>query len=78
MDALLQQKEKILTKVASRIEKECNFKNGAFVTTLILLFIDPKTWTFDKSVLARMYQAIDIIEHNDELKQLFEEKEETK
>ena len=55
MDDLLKDKEKVLTKVAARIEKECGFKNGAFITTLILLFIDPNTWTIDKSMLARVY-----------------------
>lgn len=66
---------KILTKVAARIEKECGLKNGAWIATLILLFIDADTWTVDKSYLARLYQAVDIIEHNDELKNLFKNDE---
>ena len=40
-----------------------------------LMLIDNKTWTFDKSWLTRVYQALDIIEHNDEVKKLFQKKE---
>jgi len=45
------------------------------VVSFILLFIDPKTWTVDKSYLAKFYQAIDIVEKNEELKELFSKKE---
>lgn len=40
-----------------------------------LMLIDNKTWTFDKSWLTRIYQALDIIEHNDEVKKLFQKEE---
>ena len=62
----------VLSKLTSQIEKECGFKNAAFLITFILLCIDPKTWTVDKSYLAKFYQAIDIIEKNEELKNLFQ------
>ena len=62
----------VLSKLTSQIEKECGFKNAAFIVTFILLFIDPDTWTVDKSYLAKLYQAIDIIEKNEELKKFFQ------
>lgn len=40
------------------------------------MLIDNKTWTFDKSWLTRVYQALDIIERNDEVKKLFQKEEE--
>ena len=55
------------------MENECGLKNGAWVITLILLFIDNKNWTVDKSYLAKLYQAIDIVEKDEELKKLFQE-----
>ena len=55
------------------MESECGLKNGAWVITLILLFIDNKNWTVDKSYLAKLYQAIDIVEKDEELKKLFQE-----
>ena len=47
------------------------FKNAAFIVAFILLCIDPETWTFDKSYLAKFYQAIDIIEKDENLKKYF-------
>ena len=73
MDKLLEEREKALGKAAYKIEKECGFKNGAYFLCLALMFIDCETWTFDKSLLARIYQALDLIEHNDELKKYFKE-----
>lgn len=61
----------ILTKVSEKIEKECGFTNGAWVTAFILLFMNTDTWECDKSYLAKFYQAIDIIEKDEELKGLF-------
>ena len=55
------------------MENECGLKNGAWVITLILLFIDNKSWSVDKSYLAKLYQAIDIVEKDEELKKLFQE-----
>ena len=55
------------------MESECGLKNGAWIITLILLFIDNKNWTVDKSYLAKLYQAIDIVEKDEELKKLFQE-----
>ena len=55
------------------MESECGLKNGAWVITLILLFIDNKSWSVDKSYLAKLYQAIDIVEKDEELKKLFQE-----
>ncbi len=71
MDNFLEQKEKLISDITNQIEKECGIKNAAWVVLLILLFINPETWTFDKSMLAKIYQAIDIIEKNEELKNLF-------
>lgn len=39
-----------------------------------LMIIDPKEWKFDRAWLTRVYKAMDIIEHNEELKQLFQQK----
>ena len=64
----------ILTNICNKIEKECGFTNAAFLVLFILLFIDPNTWTFDKSYLAKIYQAIDIIEKSEELKNFFMKK----
>lgn len=61
----------VLTKVCNKIEKECGFTNAAFLVSFILLFMDTESWTLDKSYLAKVYQAIDIIEKDEELKQLF-------
>lgn len=55
------------------MESECGLKNGAWIITLILLFIDNKSWSVDKSYLAKLYQAIDIVEKDEELKKLFQE-----
>jgi hypothetical protein len=55
------------------VESECGLKNGAWIITLILLFIDNKSWSVDKSYLAKLYQAIDIVEKDEELKKLFQE-----
>lgn len=35
--------------------------------------MDNKSWTIDKSYLAKLYQAIDIVEKDEELKKLFQE-----
>ena len=61
----------VMTNVCNKIEKECGFKNAAFLVSFILLFIDTDTWTLDKSYLAKIYQAIDIIEKDEKLKRLF-------
>lgn len=37
-----------------------------------MLFIDMKTWIVDKTYLAKLYQAIDIVEKSDELKLLYQ------
>lgn len=65
------QKE-VLDKLADKIEKECGLKNGAWILTFIMLFIDMKTWIVDKTYLAKLYQAIDIVEKSDELKLLYQ------
>lgn len=69
----MEQYQTLLTKLAARVESECGLKNGAWVITLILLFIDNKSWSVDKSYLAKLYQAIDIVEKDEELKKLFQE-----
>lgn len=69
----LENYQAVLTRLADRIEKECDIRNGAWVITLILLFIDNGTWSVDKSYLAKLYQAIDIVEKDEELKKLFQE-----
>lgn len=61
----------VMTNVCNKIEKECGFKNAAFLVSFILLFIDTDTWTLDKSYLAKIYQAIDIVEKDEDLKRLF-------
>lgn len=66
----LEETNKVLTDVANQIEKECGLTNGAWLTTFILLFMD-KNWQFDRSYLAKIYQAIEIIEKNEALKNLF-------
>jgi hypothetical protein len=53
------------------VENECGIKNGDFFVLVALMLIDNKTWTFDKSWLTRIYQALDIIEHDDEIKRIF-------
>lgn len=70
---MLDNYQAILTRLAAHIEKECGLKNGAWIITLILLFIDNKSWSVDKSYLAKFYQAIDIVEKDEELKKLFQE-----
>lgn len=57
------------------MENECGIKNGDFFVLVALMLIDNKTWTFDKSWLTRVYQALDIIERNDEVKKLFQKEE---
>lgn len=71
--SILDNYQTVLTRLAARVEKECGLKNGAWIITLILLFIDNKSWTVDKSYLAKLYQAIDIVEKDEELKKLFQE-----
>ena len=79
MNTSLEQYHTLLTNLAARVENECGLKNGAWIITLILLFIDNKSWSVDKSYLAKLYQAIDIVEKDEELKKLFQEVvEETK
>lgn len=67
--------DEVLTKVTNKVEQECGFPNAAFLVAFLLLFINPITWTIDKSYLAKFYQAIDIIEKDAELKELFGSKE---
>ena len=73
MNTSLEQYHTLLTKLAARVENECGLKNGAWIITLILLFIDNESWTVNKSYLAKLYQAIDIVEKDEELKKLFQE-----
>lgn len=61
----------ILTNTMNKIEQECDIKNAAFLLSLILMYINPKTWTVDKSYLTRLYHAIDIVEKDEELKKLY-------
>ncbi len=49
-------------------------KNAAFLLSLILMYIDSETWTVDKSFLTRLYRAIDIVEKDTELRELFSKK----
>ena len=61
----------VLTRVANEIEDKCGIKNSAFILSIILLLIDPATWTVDKSYLTRLYRAIDIVEKDEELKKMY-------
>lgn len=61
----------ILTNTMNKIEQECDIKNAAFLLSLILMYIDPETWTVDKSYLTRLYHAIDIVEKDEELKKMY-------
>ena len=61
----------ILTNTMNKIEQECDIKNAAFLLSLILMYIDPETWTVDKSFLTRLYRAIDIVEKDEELKKMY-------
>ena len=61
----------ILTNTMNKIEQECDIKNAAFLLSLILMYIDPETWTVDKSFLTRFYRAIDIVEKDEELKKMY-------
>lgn len=61
----------ILTNTMNKIEQECDIKNAAFLLSLILMYIDPETWVVDKSFLARLYHAIDIVEKDEGLKKLY-------
>ena len=63
-----------LTNTMNKIEQECDIKNAAFLLSLILMYIDPETWTVDKSYLTRFYHAIDIVEKDIELRKLFGKK----
>ena len=72
MNTSLEQYHTLLTKLAARVENECGFKNGAWIITFLLLLIDMDTWTIDKSYLAKIYQAIDLIEKDEELKLSFQ------
>lgn len=65
----------LMTKVIEDMSKECDFKNSPLLLLLILPFMDMKTWTFDKQVMAKIYQAIDFVEKNEDLKNLFMEKQ---
>lgn len=56
----------------NKIEEECHFSNSAFVLTMILLVMDKKTWKVDTSFLTRIYQAINIVEQDEELKKLYQ------
>lgn len=64
-----------LTNTMNKIEQECDIKNAAFLLSLILMYIDPETWTVDKSYLTRLYRAIDIVEKDAKLRELFGKKE---
>ena len=61
----------LLTNTMNKIEQECDIKNAAFLLSLILMYIDPETWTVDKSFLTRLYRAIDIVEKDEELKKTY-------
>lgn len=61
----------VLTNITNKVEEECGIKNASFLVSLILLYIDPETWTVDKTYLNRLYQAISIIEKDEELKNFF-------
>lgn len=75
---MIENLNEILTNVTDKIEKECGFKNAAWITSFILLFMDTNDWKCDKSYLAKLYQAIDIIEKDEELRKIFQKKEEKK
>ena len=64
----------ILTKVTNKIEEECGIKNASFLLCLILLYIDPETWVVDKTTLHHIYQAINIVENDSELREIFGKK----
>lgn len=64
----------LMTKVIEDMSKECNFKNSSLLLLLILPFMDMETWTFDKQVMTKIYQAIDFVEKNNDLKNLFQHK----
>ena len=53
----LEKINEILTDVTNQMEQECGFPNASFLVALILLFMNPTTWTFDKSNLAKLYHV---------------------
>ena len=55
----------------NKIEEQCGINNGAFLFLIALFFIDTKEWKCDRSMLAKFYQIIDIIEKDEDLKNEF-------
>ena len=67
----LEQINKVLTAVAEKIEQLCGLKNPTFILALLLNYIDTKTWTFDRALFAKLYQIMEIIEQDADLRMLF-------
>lgn len=61
----------VLTNICDKIEMECSVSNAAFLALLIILSMDVKTWTIDRSYLAKICRAADIVEKDEGLKRLF-------
>lgn len=72
MENILTKQIEALDDLTARVEKECGFKNAAWIISFILLFMDTKTWTVDKSYVAKLYQAIDMVEKDEKLKLSFQ------
>ena len=70
MNNNLQKINEILTATCQKIEQECGLKSSTFMLILLLIYIDPETWKFDRSLIAKIYQALEIIEGDDNLKQI--------
>ena len=61
----------ITTRVTNEIEEQCGIKNGAFILLIILSMIDTKEWKADRSIVANLYTAIEIVEKAEDLKDAF-------
>lgn len=70
MNNNLQKINEILTATCEKIEQECGLKSSTFMLTLLLIYIDPETWKFDRGLIAKIYQMLEIIENDEDLKQL--------
>ena len=62
---------KILTATCQKIEQECGLKNSTFILSLLLNYIDTNTWKFDRGLFAKIYQMLEIIENDNDLRAVF-------
>lgn len=76
MNENLQKINETLTATCQKIEQECGLNNATFILSLLLIYIDTDTWTFDRGLIAKLYQMLEIIEKDEDLRAVFGTKQE--